>query len=33
MDVVEAVYRVSSASPKSETYGRMGQLRRAAVSS
>jgi four helix bundle protein len=32
MDVVEAVYRVSCAFPKSEVYGLTGQLRRAAVS-
>jgi four helix bundle protein len=32
MDVVEAVYRVSCAFPKSQVYGLTGQLRRAAVS-
>ena len=32
MDVVEAVYRVSSGFPKSEVYGLTVQLRRAAVS-
>jgi four helix bundle protein len=32
MDVVEAVYRVSGAFPKSELYGLTGQVRRAAVS-
>jgi four helix bundle protein len=32
MDVVEAVYRVSGAFPKSEVYGLTVQLRRAAVS-
>jgi four helix bundle protein len=32
MDVVEAVYRVSCAFPKSEVYGLTAQVRRAAVS-
>jgi four helix bundle protein len=32
MDIVEAVYRVSAAFPKSELYGLTGQVRRAAVS-
>jgi len=32
MDVVETVYRVSAAFPKSELYGLTGQVRRAAVS-
>jgi four helix bundle protein len=32
MDVVEGVYRVSAAFPKSELYGLTSQIRRAAVS-
>jgi four helix bundle protein len=32
MDVVVAVYRVSCGFPKMETYGLIGQIRRAAVS-
>jgi len=32
MDIVETVYRVSAAFPKSELYGLTGQVRRAAVS-
>ena len=32
MDLVETVYRVSAAFPKSELYGLTGQVRRAAVS-
>jgi four helix bundle protein len=32
MDMLEAVYRVTGAFPKSELYGLTGQVRRAAVS-
>ena len=32
MDMVEHVYRISAAFPKTETYGLASQLRRAAVS-
>jgi four helix bundle protein len=32
MDIVEAVYRISNCFPKTETYGLIGQIRRAAVS-
>ena len=32
MELATAIYRVTSTFPKSETYGLMGQMRRAAVS-
>jgi four helix bundle protein len=32
MDIVEAVYRISAAFPKTEVYGLTSQLRRAAIS-